>query len=314
MIYLDHNATTPILPEVIASMQPYFADKWGNPSSSYHFGSGLKRDIAAAREQVASLIGARQSEVIFTSGATESNNSAIHNALQMTRDKRHVITSSVEHSSVLEFCQYIEKVGGSITYLPVDKDGLLNVTDIENAITEHTALVSIMWANNESGVLFPVESIAQVCKKRGVLFHCDAVQAVGKLDINLRNSAIDYLSLTGHKIGAPKGIGALYIRKGAPFHPYVIGGHQERSYRGGTENVAFIVGLGKASEFAISSANVFDTAVRELRDHLESEILSTIPDTELNGHKENRIADRFHVPFDAGEVMACLLIIVHPRP
>jgi cysteine desulfurase len=207
MIYLDHNATTPIASEVLEAMMPYLTTEWGNPSSSYKFGSNLKSIIEKARGQVAELIGAYPSEIIVTSCATESNNSAIHAALKANPDKRHIITSAVEHSSVLNHCMALEKEGYKVTCLPVDSDGLLNLADLNNAITEKTAIVSLMWANNETGVLFPVNEISEICKSRGVLYHCDAVQAVGKTKIDLRKTAINYLSLTGHKFHAPKGIG-----------------------------------------------------------------------------------------------------------
>lgn len=249
MIYLDHNATTPVLPEAREAMLPFLGDEWGNPSSTYRFGSQLKSKIEAAREQVAELIGAKSPrEIIFTSGGTESNNAAIHSAILSRPEKRHIITSQVEHSSVLSYRRFFEKHHGfRVTCLSVDREGLLSLTDLENAITDETAVVSLMWANNETGALFPVEQIAQLCQSRGVLFHCDAVQAVGKLPVNVRSLPMDFLSLTGHKIGAPKGIGALYVCKSVEFVPFIHGGHQERSRRGGTENVASIAGLGVAA-------------------------------------------------------------------
>ena len=249
MIYLDHNATTPVAPEVLEAMMPFLTDNWGNPSSSYKFGSKLKGVVEVAREQVAALIGAYGGEVIFTSCATESNNAAIHAALKAT-GKRHVVTSAVEHSSVLNYCRALEKEGYRVTYLPVDRDGLLKLADLESAITDDTAVVSLMWANNETGVLFPVKEIAEICRARGVLFHCDGVQAAGKIEIDVRKVPVDYLSLTGHKFHAPKGVGALYVRRKAPFSPLIYGGHQERGLRGGTECVPLIVGMGKAAELA----------------------------------------------------------------
>jgi len=222
MIYLDHNATTAVLPEVFEAMQPYFCEEWGNPSSTYRFGSKIKSVVENARDQVATLIGSNPRELLFTSCATESNNAAIQAALLANPAKRHVITSAVEHSSILNFCAALEKQGVRVTYLPVDRDGLLKPADLETAISDDTAIVSLMWANNETGVIFPVEKIAQVCKARGVLFHCDAVQAVGKLPIDVRTLPVDYLSITGHKLNAPKGIGALYIRRKSPFTPMIL--------------------------------------------------------------------------------------------
>jgi len=231
MIYLDHNATTPVLPDVLESMLPYFREEWGNPSSSYRFGSRLKKVIETAREQVAELVGAHPLEIVFTSGGTESDNTALHAVVRADPAKRHVITSAVDHSAVLTFCRELEKTGFRVTYLPLDRDGLLSISDLENAITPETAGVSLMWANNETGILFPVEQIATLCRARGILFHCDAVQAAGKTPVDLKNIPIDYLSLTGHKIGAPKGVGALFVRRKTPFTPFIQGGHQERERR-----------------------------------------------------------------------------------
>jgi len=219
MIYLDHNATTPILPEVLEAMMPYLTTEWGNPSSSYRFGSKLKTVVETARAQVAELVGAHPLGIVFTSCATESNNAAINAALKAHPDKRHLVTSMVEHSSVLNYCKALEKKGYRVTYLPVDRDGLLNLADLEDSITDETALVSLMWANNETGVLFPVKEIAETCRARGVPYHCDAVQAAGKVEVDVREVQADYLSLTGHKFHAPKGIGALYVWRKAPFCP-----------------------------------------------------------------------------------------------
>jgi cysteine desulfurase len=310
MIYLDHNATTPVLPEVFEAMRPYFCEEWGNPSSSYRFGSKLKAVIETAREQVAELVGASSPrEILFTSCATESNNAAIQAALKANPQKRHIITSAVEHSSVLNHCNALETEGVRVTYLPVDRDGLLTLADLEAAITAETAIVSLMWANNETGVLFPVEAIAEVCKARGVLFHCDAVQAAGKIPIDVRSLPVDYLSLTGHKFHAPKGIGALYVRRKVPFTPLICGGHQERGLRGGTENVALIVGMGKAAEIARRRQPDFEATVRPLRDALERAILDTVPNTELNGHPAKRLANTTNITFHGVESEALLLLL-----
>lgn len=308
MIYLDYNATTPILPDVLAAMMPYFTTEWGNPSSAYKHGAKLKGIIEMAREQVADLIGARAGEVIFTSCATESNNTAIHSALKAT-GKRHIVTSAVEHSSVLNYCEAWKKDGCRVTYLPVDSDGLLTLADLENAITEDTAVVSLMWANNETGVLFPVKEVAEVCQARGVLFHCDAVQAAGKIEVDVRKVPMDFLSITGHKVGAPKGIGSLFVRRKAPFVPLIHGGHQEINRRGGTESVPLIVGLGKACELARKKLPDYDATMRPLRDALEDGILSSIPNTELNGHKAQRLANTSNITFHGIESEALLILL-----
>lgn len=309
MIYLDHNATTSVLPEVLEAMMPYFTCEWGNPSSTYKFGSKLKMVIEMAREQVAQLIGAYPRDVIFTSCGTESNNTAIHTALQVNPGKRHIVTSAVEHSSVLNYCMALERRGYRITYLPVDREGLLKLADVENAMTGDTAIISLMWANNETGVLFPVQEIAEMCRSRGVLYHCDAVQMAGKAEIDVRKIPADYMSLTGHKFHAPKGIGALYIRRKAPFIPLIHGGHQEHNLRGGTENVALIAGMGKAAELAAKNLYDHKKKVRPLRDALEQGILKTIPNTELNGHKTLRLVNTSNITFHGIESEALLLLL-----
>jgi cysteine desulfurase len=309
MIYLDYNATTPIAPEVLDAMMPYLTTEWGNPSSSYKFGSKLKGAIEKARGQVAELIGAYPSEVIFTSCGTESNNAAIRAALKGNPEKRHLVTSAVEHSSVLNYCKALEAEGYRVTYLPVDRDGLLNLTDLENAIIDETVLVSLMWANNETGVLFPVKEIGELCRTQGVLFHCDAVQAAGKIEIDMRKVNADYLSITGHKISAPKGIGALYVRKKAPFFPFIVGGHQERNRRGGTESLPLIVGMGKAAELVLKRLPNFDKKVRPLRDALEDGILMSVPNTEPNGHKTRRLANTTNLTVRGVEAEALLILL-----
>jgi cysteine desulfurase len=309
MIYLDNNGTTQVLPEVIEAMMPYFTTEWGNPSSSYKFGSKLKAVIETAREQVADLLGVHPMEVIFTSCATESNNAAIHAALNAQPGKRHIVTSAVEHSSVLNYCMALEKEGYRVTYLPVDRDGLLKLADLENAIGDETAVVSLMWANNETGVFFPVKEIAEICRSRRVLYHCDAVQAAGKTAIDVQKVPIDYLSLTGHKFHAPKGIGALYVRRKAPISPYVHGGHQERGLRGGTESVPLIVGMGKAAQLARKHLPDYEKKIRPLRDKLKDGILNFIPSTELNGHKTLRLANTSNITFHGIESEALLILL-----
>jgi len=309
MIYLDYNATTPVLPEVLDAMMPYFTTEWGNPSSTYKFGYQIKSAIEKAREQVAVLIGAHPMEVIFTSCATESNNAAINAALKANPSKRHIVTSAVEHSSVLNYCMALEKEGYRVTYLPVNRDGLLTLADLENAITEETAVVSLMWANNETGVLFPVKEIAEICQTRGVLYHCDAVQAAGKVNVDLRNLSINYLSLTGHKFHAPKGIGAMYVKRKTPISPYMHGGHQERNQRGGTESVPLIVGMGKAAELARKHLPDYDQKVRPLRDALEEGILERVVNTELNGDKNHRLANASNISFQGIQSEALLILL-----
>ena len=309
MIYLDYNATTPVLPEVLEAMMPYLTSEWGNPSSTYKFGSKLKTVIETARAQVAELIGAHAMEIIFTSCATESNNAAIHAALKANPGKKHIVTSRVEHSSVLNYCKALEKEGYRVTYLPVDREGLLKIDDLEDAISNETAVVSLMWANNETGVLFPVKEIAEICRSRGILFHCDAVQAAGKIDIDVGNVQADYLSLTGHKFHAPKGVGGLYVRRKTPFSPLVYGGHQERNMRGGTESVPLIVGMGKAAELARNRLSGYDKTVRPLRDTLEDGVLSSIPNAELNGHKTQRLSNTTNITFHGIESEALLILL-----
>jgi len=309
VIYLDHNATTPVLAEVLDAIMPYLTTDWGNPSSAYKFGSKLKSVVETARGQVAELIGGQSSEIVFTSCATESNNTAIAAALKANPAKRHIITSSVEHSSVLNYCKALEKDGFSVTYLPVDGDGLLSLSELESSITHQTAVVSLMWGNNETGVLFPVEEIAEICRARGVLCHCDAAQAAGKVQIDVHKIPVDYLSLTGHKLYAPKGIGALYVRRKAPFSAYIRGGHQEHNRRGGTENVALIAGMGTAAAVALKKLPAYERTVEPLRDKLEEGILTSIPDTELNGHKKQRLANTCNITFHGIESEALLILL-----
>lgn len=309
MIYLDHNATTPVAPEVLEALLPYLTTDWGNPSSTYQFGSRLKTVLETAREQVAELLGASPREILFTSGGTEANNTALHAAVRARPGRRHIVTSAVEHSAVLEPCRALEQDGYRITRLPVDRDGLLSLTDLENALTEDTAVVSLMWANNETGVLFPVQQIAELCRARGVLFHCDAVQAVGKVPVDVRRVPVDYLTLSGHKIHAPKGVGALYVRRQAPFTPLIRGGHQEQERRGGTEPVPLIVGLGRAAELARQRLPEYAAKVQSLRDALEAGLLGSIPDTELNGHPSQRLPNTTNLTFRGIEAEALLILL-----
>jgi cysteine desulfurase len=298
VIYLDYNATTPVLPEVYEAMRPFFCEEWGNPSSAYRFGSNLTSRVVKAHEQVADLISASPEEILFTSCATESNNSAIRAALKSNPKKRHIVTSAVEHSSVLNHCRALEKEGYRVTYLPVDQDGLLNTVELEDALSDQTVVVSLMWANNETGVIFPVEKIAEICRARDVLFHCDAVQAVGKILVCVSRVPADYLTVSAHKIYGPKGVGVLFIRNGAPFEPMLMGGHQEAGRRGGTENVSFIVGLGLAAEVADRDLDTRAAHVKMLRDKLESELLSGVTGAFVNGSRINRVPHTTNVGFE----------------
>jgi cysteine desulfurase len=290
-------------------MLPYLSAEWGNPSSTYRFGAKLKAVIEEARGQVAALIDASAREIVFMSGATEANNSALHAALRAYPTRRHIVTSAVEHSSVLSYCRAVEREGIRVTFLQVNREGLLDMTELEAAITTQTALVSFMWANNETGVLFPVQRIAEVCRARGILFHCDAVQAAGKLPVSVRQWPVDYLTLSAHKLYGPKGAGALFVRRGTPFTPLIHGGHQERGRRGGTENVAQVVGFGIAAELALKHLPDYELKVRPLRDALEAELLATISDTELNGHSSLRLANTTNLTIRGVESEALLLLL-----
>ena len=251
-IYLDNNATTQVAPEVLEAMLPFLTDRYGNPSSAYTFGGLVARNINDAREQAAAILGALPEEIIFTSCGSESDNAAIMSALSTGKDKMHIVTSRVEHPAIKVLCNELAKQGYRVTEIPVDKEGRLDMDRYKESLTPDTAIVSLMWANNETGVIFPVEEAARMAKDRGIIFHTDAVQAVGKIPIDLKNSAIDMLSNSGHKLHAPKGLGVLYVRKGTKFSPFLIGGHQEQGRRGGTENTASIIALGKACELALS--------------------------------------------------------------
>lgn len=310
VIYMDNNATTRVAPEVVDAMMPFLVDCYGNPSSMHTFGGQVGRAVQQARESIASLIGATAQEIIFTSCGTESDSTAILSALQTFPDKRHVVTTRVEHPAVKSLCDMLDTFKGHkhrITRLHVEADGTLDMQEYLESLTEDTAIVSVMWANNETGVIFPVEEMARAAKERGILFHTDAVQAVGKIPINLQDSAIDLLSLSGHKLHAPKGVGVLYVRKGTPYVPFMNGGHQEHGRRGGTENVASIVGLGRACELATTIIEEENTRVRALRDKLEKGLLAGIPKSLLNGHAEDRLPNTANISFEYVEGEAILL-------
>jgi cysteine desulfurase len=297
VIYLDHNATTPIAPEVLEAMMPFLTKEWGNPSSGYRFGSKLKQALDNAREQVALLVGADPTSVLFTSCATESNNAGIRAALESAPGRRHIITTKTEHSSVLSFCTELEKTGYSVTYLPVNQDGLISVLDLDQAITEQTAIVSIMWANNETGVISPVDEIASFCRERDVLFHCDAVQAAGKIQIDSIACSPDFLTLSAHKIYGPKGCGALISSEKNLSKPVLFGGQQEGGRRGGTENVAAIVGFGKAAEIATANLAIRSEQCNQLRNKLEEKILTEIGGTWVNGRQKQRLPNTTNIGF-----------------
>ncbi len=308
-IYLDNNATTRIDPVVLDKMMPFLSEKYGNPSSMHEFGGCIKSDIDKARSQTANILNASPSEIIFTSCGTESDNTAIMTVLESNPNKRHIITTRVEHSAILNLCKNLSKKGYLVSYLPVDKNGMIDLIQLRKSITDETAIVSIMYANNETGVFFQIDKIAQIVKEKGSVFHTDAVQAVGKLPIDLQKMPIDILSLSGHKIHAPKGVGALYVRRGTSFNPYIIGGHQEDGRRAGTENVASIVGLGVACEIAKKYIETENSSVRKLRDHLEKALLDKIPSSILNGDQDNRLPNTTNISFEYVEGEAILLLL-----
>ncbi len=296
-IYLDNNATTKVDPEVVEAMLPYFTDYYGNPSSMHSFGGQVGKAVNKAREQMAALLGANESEIIFTSGGTEGDNAAIKAALLAQPNKRHIVTTQVEHPAVLALCKQLENQGYTVTYLSVNGQGQLDLNELEASLTGNTALVSIMYANNETGVVFPIEQIGLRVKECGALFHVDAVQAVGKIPLDMKTSTIDMLTMSGHKIHAPKGVGALYVRRGTRFRPMLIGGGQERGRRSGTPNVPGIIALGKAAELELMHLEEATKRERILRDKLEQAILSKIPDCEVNGGGSERLPNTTNIGF-----------------
>lgn len=305
--YLDNNATTRVADEVSSVMIPYITEHYGNPSSMHTFGGRIHRKLEDAREKVAGLINAEPDEIIFTSCGTESDNTAVMNALTSMPEKRHIITTRVEHPAVLNFCKTMARRGYRVTFLPVDKLGRLNTDELAEAITDDTAIVSIMYANNENGIIFPIDEIAGIARSKNVLFHTDAVQAAGKLPLDVKSFPVDMMSISGHKMHAVKGVGALYIKKGTKFSPYIIGGHQEKGRRAGTENVASIIGFGKAAEIAKEHVASRDTKVNELRDRLEQGLLKTCPGARINGDTENRLPNTSNISFEYVEGEAILL-------
>ncbi|MDR1242258.1 MAG: cysteine desulfurase NifS [Deltaproteobacteria bacterium] len=309
LVYFDNNATTAVAPEVLEAMLPYLKEEYGNPSSMYSFAGNAQHAVQKARKQVAALLGATPDEIIFTACGTESDSTAIYSALEAQPSKRHFITTRVEHPAVLAVGQHLETKGCRVTFLGVDGKGRLDIHELEDALSADTALVSIIFANNETGNINPLDKIAALCKKRGVLLHTDAVQAIGKLPVNLAELPVDYLSLSGHKLHAPKGIGALYVRRGTPFRPFLRGGHQEHGRRSGTEAVPSIVALGKACELAAGHIEEENVRVRALRDRLESRIIGLIPDSIINGNPEYRLPGTTNVAFKYIEGEAILLML-----
>jgi cysteine desulfurase len=297
-IYLDNNATTRVLPEVFEAMRPFLTELYGNPSSIHHFGSQVAQSIHEARQRVAAAIGASDPvEVIFTSCGTEGDNAAIRGMLEARPDKRHIVTTLVEHPAVIGLCQHLEKKGYRVTWLGVNQDGMLDLNELRDALTDQTALVSIMWANNETGVIFPIEAIGEIVKAKGIPFHVDAVQAAGKIPLSVKDCPVDLLTISGHKFHGPKGVGALYVRRGITFPPFIIGGHQERSRRAGTENVAGIVGMGKAAEIALKHLAEYCPKVQTLRDQLEQALQKSCPDCRVNGQGQDRLPNTSNISF-----------------
>ncbi len=309
--YFDNNATTKVAPEVVDAMVPFLKEYWGNPSSAYSFGHRVTKYVEEARARVAALINADPREILFTSCGTESNNSALHSALVTHPEKRHVVTSAVEHSANIKFCDFLKKRGYDVTLLPVESDGTLDLHLLEKSIRPDTAIVSVMWANNETGVIFPIEEIAAICRSKGTLFHTDAVQTPGKLKIDVKDLGVDLLSLSAHKLHAPKGIGLLYVKRRTKYQPYVIGGGQERGRRGGTENVPYIVAFGRAAELTMATLQDENTRVRGLRDKLENGILSRIEGSSRNGAKEPRLPNTTNIAFAGVEAEGILLLLDH---
>ena len=310
VIYVDNNATTMVAPEVLDAMMPYFNNYYGNPSSMHTFGGEVAGEIEKARRNVANLIGAQPDEIVFTSCGTESDGTAIRAAIESYPEKKHIVTSRVEHPAIKNLYEVLAKKGYRATFVPVDNSGRLDIDYLYDSLSDETAIVSLMWGNNETGVIFPIEEISREVKSRGILFHTDAVQAVGKIPIRIKETGVDMLSLSGHKFHSPKGIGALYIRKGTRFSPFMVGGHQEKGRRGGTENTASIIGLGKAAELA--TAHLADNGyarISRLRDKLEQTLLTTVPNAMINGDPTSRLPNTTSVAFEYVEGEAILLMM-----
>lgn len=308
VIYMDNNATTGVAPEVLEEMRPYFTEYYGNPSSMHSFGGMVGKKIAEARERVASLIHATPEEIIFTGCGTESDNTAVWAAIRSHPDKKHIITTRVEHPAVKNLCEHLAKNGYRISWVPVDRKGNLDINYLVDRLSDDTAIVSIMWANNETGVIYPIKQLANIIRERGIVFHTDAVQAVGKIPVDVKDADVNMLSMSGHKIHAPKGVGVLYVKKGTKFSPFMVGGHQERGRRGGTENAASIIGMGKAAELAAAHLPEMEKVAR-LRDRLEAGILSKVGKTRVNGDREKRLPNTTSISFEYIEGEAILLMM-----
>jgi cysteine desulfurase len=307
---MDNNATTAVRPEVMEAMLPFFREHFGNPSSVHWAGRETGAALQAAREKVARLINCDPAEIVFTSCGSEGDNLAIKGVADARGDRgNHIITTEVEHPAVLAACKFLEKQGFEVTYLPVDGQGMLDVDALEAAITDKTILISVMWANNETGTLFPIEQIGAVARKHKICFHTDAVQAIGRVPVDVEKAQVDLLAISGHKIGAPKGVGALYVRKGVRLTPLVHGGHQERNRRAGTHNMPGIVGLGTACEIAAADLQNTADRLRRLRDRLEQGLLAAIPESQVNGHPSQRLPNTLNISFNYIEGEAVLLFL-----
>ncbi len=309
VIYLDHNATTPVHPDVLEAMLPYLREYYGNPSSAYRFGSQIRRAIDNARQQVAALIGCEPREILFTGCGTESNNATLASALLADRDRQQIVTTSVEHSAIVKHADTLARRGHPVTLLPVNSPGQLDLDAVRAALSEETALLSVMWANNETGTIFPVKELAEIAAEKGVPFHTDAVQAAGKIPLRVSDLPVRFLSLSGHKLQCPKGIGALFVSARARFHPYFIGGGQEGGRRGGTENVAGIVAFGKAAEIALAHLEAHAAHVQALRDTFEQTLLSALPDGAVNGDPSSRLPNTSSLRFEGADAEAVLVLL-----
>ena len=309
IIYLDNNATTQLDPAVLEEMLPFLTTAYANPSSAYGLAAQARGAVELARERVAALVGCEAREIVFTSGGTESNNAALHSALPLVPERRHVLTTAVEHSATYRYCEHLSQRGTRVTFVPVDAAGNLDLARLENAIESDTAVISVMWANNETGVLFPIEQIAALGRKHRVPFHTDAVQAAGKVPIRLRDAGVQFASFSAHKLHGPKGVGALYINRRAAFRPLMIGGGQEHGRRSGTENVAAIVGFGKAAELAATTVGDVQMRVGGMRDRFETALLRNVPDCVVNGNRDARLPNTSSLSFLGVESDAVLMLL-----